>query len=333
MTLRDLISGSVSPRMRARLIRLEQALTRLPVAVGVARAVRPILLRRYMKRPQEIDIEVTSICDADCIMCPRKAIRRRMGPMDFGLFKKIVDEAVALRVREFHLNGYGEISTLKRYRDYLAYIREKSRWVKIIINSNGMRMTEGIARSYVEFGVNTVNVTIDGATAATYEGIRRHLRLDVVEHNVRQLVRIRDESRKRYPLVMVQMIAMPQNAHEIKQFLQKWRGVVDHVGISGLVSRISSIDFARSEHAAWEETPCFLLWRQMPILSDGTVALCCDDWDGQAKLGNVGEHSIVEIWTDAYRQRLRSLHLQKRASEVSLCDGCQQPREGPWWFK
>jgi wyosine [tRNA(Phe)-imidazoG37] synthetase (radical SAM superfamily) len=332
MNVRALLSASVSPGTRARLIRLEHAVTRSPLMRVVAHAARPFLMRRYARRPHEIDIEVTSTCDADCIMCPRKAMSRRMGPMSFAVFAKIVDEALALDVRELHLNGYGEISTLKRARDYLAYIRGKSRRVKIVINTNGMRMTEALAAAYVEFAVDTVNITIDGATAATYESIRKHLRLDDVERNVRRLVELRDRAGKRHPLIMVQMISMPQNAHETDLFLRKWTGVVDHVGISGLVSRIGSVDFARRAHARWEETPCFLLWRQMPILSDGTVALCCDDWDGAAGLGNVTERAIADIWTDATRRRLRALHLEKRGAAIPLCDGCQQPRRGPWWF-
>ena len=324
----------MSPRVRARAIVLERQLTERFANSFVARLAEPVLLRRYLTKPHEVDIEVTSSCDADCIMCPRKAMRRRMGPMDFGLFTKIVDEAVALGVRELCLNGYGEFSTLKNYREHLAYIRRRSRSVKIVLNTNGMRMTEDLARAYVEFAVDVVNVTIDGATAETYERIRKHLRLADVEENVLRLLRLRNEARRRRPHVMVHMIAMPQNVHEVHAFLAKWKGVADHVGIGGLVSRIGSIDLGggAASPSRWQDTPCFLLWRQMPILSDGTVALCCDDWDGQGAVGNVREQSIADVWQSVARARLRSLHRAGRGDEIAECRDCQQPRRGPWWF-
>jgi len=82
-------------------------------------------LRKYMNRPEEIAIEVTSTCDADCIMCPRRSMRRKQGPMELNLFRKIIDEAASMKVPYYSLNGYGEISTLRNYRDYLSYLKEQ----------------------------------------------------------------------------------------------------------------------------------------------------------------------------------------------------------------
>jgi Iron-sulfur cluster-binding domain/Radical SAM superfamily len=332
MSIRSFVASLVPPATRGYLIDLEVGFRQSFVASKLAKYLGPHLIKPYLERPHEIDIEVTSSCDADCVMCPRKAIRRKIGPMDLNLFKKIVDEAVALRVPELHLNGYGEISVLRNYREYLAYIRSRSRSIKININTNGMRMNEEMARAYIDFRVNVVNVTIDGATAATYESIRRKLKLDVVESNVKRLLRLRNESNKKYPLVMVNMIAMPQNIDEAEMFLRKWKGVADRAGISGLVSRIGSVGFANIENSNWEKTPCFLLWSQMPIWSDGTVAMCCDDWDGRAPQGNVNDKTIKEIWTSKRRTSLRSLHLTQRGSKIPLCQGCKQPRQGPFWF-
>ncbi len=332
MRIRNLIAGLVSPHVRGRWVGVENHLKQSPTIAGLSKYFEPLLIKPYLARPHEIDIEVTSSCDADCIMCPRKAIRRKVGPMDFGLFKKIIDEAVALDVQELHLNGYGEISVLKRYKEYISYIREKSRSIKINVNTNGMRMSEEMSRFYVASRVNTVNVTIDGATAETFESIRRHLKLDVVEGNVKRLIKIRDESRKKYPMVTVNMIGMPQNIHEAQMFLDKWRGVADRTGISGLVSRVGSVGFANIDNPKWEKTPCFLLWSQMPVWSDGTVAMCCDDWDGRAPQGNLNTQTIEEIWTSRKRDGLRKVHLSGKAAKIPLCANCKQPRKGPIWF-
>lgn len=332
MHLRNFVASLIPPRTRGRLIKLETSLKQSRISSKLARYLEPHLIKPYLARPHEIDIEVTSNCDADCIMCPRKAMRRKVGPMDLNLFRKIVDEAVALDVQELHLNGYGEISVLRNYQEYISYIRQKSRSIKININTNGMRMSEEMSRFYVASKVNTVNVTIDGATAETFESIRRHLKLDVVEGNVKRLIQIRNQSRKKYPMVTVHLIGMPQNIHEAEMFLEKWNGVADRIGISGLVSRIGSIAFAKIDNPKWEKTPCFLLWRQMPVWSDGTVALCCDDWDGKAPQGNLSNSTIKEIWTSKKRAGLRKVHLSANAAKIPLCANCKQPRQGPVWF-
>ena len=330
--LRKSLSAAVNPAVRARIIGLEFAFKQKLRRTPIAGLVRPHLMRQYLRRPEEIDIEVTSVCDADCIMCPRRSMSRRPEAMPMPLFQKIVDQAIELEVPKLVLNGYGEISVLKEYAEYLSYIRRKSETVTIVVNTNGMRMDEDLRRAYLDFRIDVVNVTIDGATAETYENIRRNLKLEQVESNVRELLKARNESGARYPYVGVFMIAMDRNRHECDLFERKWKGVADHVGFTGLVSRIDSVAFAKAGDSGWQNTPCVYLWNQMPILSDGSVALCCDDWNGRGALGNIKTSSLEDLWQHPERSRIRLAHLAGKSSTVSLCAGCRQPRKGPWWF-
>lgn len=329
--IRTALERTLPPPLKWKLVLAQRRLADRFAGSALGRLAGPLLVRRYLARPDEIDIEVTSSCDADCIMCPRRRMRRRPGPMPLSLFTKIVDEAVALGVRDLVLNGYGEIATLRNCREYLACIRERSRHIRVVINTNGMRMTQDIAAAFVDHAVDVVNIAIDGATAETFESIRKELRLDVVEANVHRLVAIRRDRRRRRPFIMVHMIHMPENAHEADAFLQKWTRVVDHAGIAGYTTRGGSLPL-HLHGTRQKAVPCFLLWRQMPVLSDGTVALCCDDWDGSVTVGNLHTDSIRDVWTSTERRRLRALHLEGRAGQIDLCAACHNPRQPPWWF-
>src|SRR5437764_10547916 len=77
MSLRNTIAAGLPPRLRAQLIEWEFALHKRLRDLGWHETLRPVFLRRYLQRPEEIDIEVTSLCDADCIMCPRRAMKRK----------------------------------------------------------------------------------------------------------------------------------------------------------------------------------------------------------------------------------------------------------------
>lgn len=334
MTLRKLISGVLTPQMRARAIRAEQiGRDKLAPAIRFLGFNRT-LLNRMLNCPQDVCIEVTSSCDADCIMCPRRSMARRQGPMEFGLFCKVVDEALAMGVSSLSLNGYGEISTLKNYREYLAYIRRKSGDVTISINTNGMRMSEQMARDYIDFRVNVVNITIDGARKETFESIRKYLKLEQVEQNVRRLIEIRNQLKAKLPLVSVGMIVMEQNRAEIEEFRQKWEPIVDKLMFSGLANRVGSVDWVQIEQPVnWQKTPCFLLWSQLPIWNDGSAALCCDDWNAETPTGNAGSTSLRELWQGAERQRLRQVHSAGRGDEIAACRACQRPHNGPQWFR
>jgi len=89
--------------------------------------------------------------------------------------------------------------------------------------------------------VKFVNVTIDGATAATAESIRLKLNFDQIEANIKRLLAMRKAANRKYPKVRVGMIAMPQTIPEIKPFIERWRGIADFVGIGGFSSRLSTV--------------------------------------------------------------------------------------------
>jgi MoaA/NifB/PqqE/SkfB family radical SAM enzyme len=120
----------------------------------------------------------------------------------------------------------------------------------ILVNTNGMRLTEDFAAALIEYGVDLVNIAIDGATAETYESIRRYLKLDVVEANVRRFIDMRNASGKKRPYIMVNMIHMPENAHEAEAFLAKWQGIPDYAGLAGVVSRAGAASTFRSAAAS-----------------------------------------------------------------------------------
>lgn len=61
----------------------------------------------WVRRPHSMNVEVTSICDAKCIHCPRHLMDRAMVPMDLGLHERIIDEATELGVREIGGSGCG----------------------------------------------------------------------------------------------------------------------------------------------------------------------------------------------------------------------------------
>src|ERR1700722_17769066 len=144
---------------------------------GVARQVRSAYhaasnhldSRAWPARPHSINVELTAICDARCIHCPREDMDRSQRPMDLALFKRLVDEAAEMQVPELCPNGFGELLTLRNLGEYLGYIREKKHPFNILINSNGYRLDDEKIEMFLDHRVDFLNITIDGATAETFE--------------------------------------------------------------------------------------------------------------------------------------------------------------------
>lgn len=66
---------------------------------------------------------------------------------------------------------------------------------------------------------------------------------------------------------------------------------------------------------------CAKPFREMSIRWDGNVALCCDDWPGRYKIGNVDELGLDEIW---YHPRFEAARRKLYASDRNFgpCKGC-----------
>lgn len=66
---------------------------------------------------------------------------------------------------------------------------------------------------------------------------------------------------------------------------------------------------------------CALPFREISVRWDGSVALCCNDWTGMFKVGNINERSVWDIWHDPAMYAARKYLLQgKRVFRP--CHGC-----------
>lgn len=305
--------------------------------------------RHWPSRPETINVEITAACDARCIHCPRLDMDRPMKPMAPELFKKMIDQAAELGVHAICPNGYGEICTIPQpmLEEYFGYLTGKGRHFRILINTNGNRLTEERAELFIRHGVYLVNVTIDGATAETAESIRKNLKFDRIEENVKRLIAKRDRAGKKYPKVRVGMVMMPQTIPERQPFLDRWQNVADFVGFGGFSSRLASVDPAPAapvvqlgiagstpshKEKEWPRpTACVLPFRDLNIWADGKAVLCCEDWNEEHVVGDLNTETIREIWQGPRLSEVRRKHMARLGHEVDLCAKCnnwQQPTPG-----
>jgi radical SAM protein with 4Fe4S-binding SPASM domain len=294
--------------------------------------------RAWPDRPQGLMVEITSICDSKCIHCPREAMDRPMRPMDFNLFKRLVDQAAELKIPEFYPNGFGELMTIKDPSPYLDYLNSKEHKFRIILNTNAFRMTEEKIEMLIKAKVYLLNICIDGATAEVTEKIRINLKLADIEKNILRLMEIRKQRNLDYPRIRVGMVVLPQNRHEVEPFLQKWRGKVDFVGVDGYSNRAGSLTgkFSAPEGEAPAAAPsqtCVLPFKDLNIWSDGKAVICCNDWNEEQVIGDITKQSLLEIWHGEAARKVRELHAKGAGDQLEICKKCNYWKEPSWGAK
>ncbi len=292
-------------------------------------------IRRMLAIPAVVSIEVTNACNADCIMCPRKRMKRPVKKMEFSLFRKIIDECASISVRKILPYFYGESLLLPDLERYLMYIHQKARRSKIILHTNGSLLTEEKAETVIRSFVHSLFITIDGASKATYERIRKNLVFEEVKNNVLNFIKMRNGLRRSRPYVNIGMIVMSENRHEVSAFLKFWRKVADHVYVGNFTTRAGSVKGKESGDRP-NRRPCFRLWNELDICNNGDVALCCNDWDCTMKMGNFGKESLRAIWAGGKFQRIRQIHMKDDSYKIPLCRKCNPDQWDAvpiWWDK
>src|SRR5689334_15683812 len=137
-----------------------------------ARPVRRLLLAtgrdRAPRMPEIVQIESTNICNAKCVFCPRDEMHRRQGIMTVDLFKKIVDECVALGITHVRMHNYGEAFVDRKLVEKVKYAKDQG--IKEVgMISNGSLITEPVARGMIDAGLDAINISVDAAGKEVFE--------------------------------------------------------------------------------------------------------------------------------------------------------------------
>jgi radical SAM protein with 4Fe4S-binding SPASM domain len=194
--------------------------------------------------PRHLQLEVTSACNLACAMCLvsyRPAVNRAEGAMSMELFRRLVDGNPELT--RITLQGLGEPLLQPHLFDMVAYA--KARGIAVGFNSNAQLLTRERADRLVAAGLDWLHVSLDGATAATYEGIRARADFSRVGRNLRGLQDAKRTAGAAKPSVQVVFVAMRRNLSELPDLVRlvsSWG--VDEVHVQGL-----SHDFADTDPA------------------------------------------------------------------------------------
>jgi MoaA/NifB/PqqE/SkfB family radical SAM enzyme len=293
-----------------------------------AKPVRRLLMAtgrdRAPRMPEIVQIESTNICNAKCVFCPRDDMHRRQGIMSVELFQKIVDECVDLGITHVRMHNYGEAFIDKNLVDKVRYAKQKG--VKEVgVISNGSLITEQIARGMIDAGLDAINISVDASGKEVFESTRLGLKYDKVIANIERLVRLRGESGKRRPKLILSFVRQNNSADE-QAFIEHWRAIADKVHVTDLHNWAGTLNTESDVNY-----PCYRPWLTFTVLWDGRVSLCCADFDGKIILGDLNTHSIADIWNAEPYRNARRQHLESGGPDI--CRACDLPRkDSPLWI-
>jgi MoaA/NifB/PqqE/SkfB family radical SAM enzyme len=298
---------------------------------GIAPAARAPL-------PQKMHIEITNSCNLKCVMCYSPNMKRRKHFMKISEFRNILGEAIRHGIRELGLYTTGEAFLHPKAVEFVRIAKREMQIPYVYITSNGTLLTPKKADGIIEAGLDSLNLSIDGASKETYEKIRLGGNFDKLLANLRYL-RARRDAAGSTMRICITCVVMRTNERELGDFHAIFGALADEIifqPVSNMAGQMvdqwesllppSIRETYRRAAKTNIDNPCSLLWKQINVSAEGFLTACCIDYELMMKYADLKTTSLAEAWNNVVMRGMRSSMIEQNYAELPMCGRCDQYR-------
>ena len=189
------------------------------------------------RMPNILKLELANTCNLTCSHC--RFFSKEIDVKDYyktevGMtedrVRKIFEE-IGSNKASFTLNVANEPLQAPQFKMCVTELKKYGHTGTI--NTNGLLLNKDMCKFLVEQQFDSVSISVDAVTKESLKRIRGITAIDKIIRNVKRLVEIRGN--KALPRIAVSFVIMPFNAHEVPEFLNFWKNIVDVIRFTGCV--------------------------------------------------------------------------------------------------
>ncbi|MCM8787248.1 MAG: radical SAM protein [Candidatus Omnitrophica bacterium] len=272
----------------------------------------------------DMRFEITTKCNYNCIICPRDKLTRRIETMSFELFKKLLDKILSETNQYDTLTfpGLGEPLLDKTLNKKIEYAKKKG--IKnILILTNGSLLNIKKFKELENVGVTSIRVSFYGNDPTSYmkvHRVRNKNLFNIVKDNLLAISKI-----KRYTqLLLTFNVVDGSNDGCIKNWINFWKDKVDLLEVWRPHNWVNGRNYRKVQKNKLKT--CGRPFKgPLQVQVDGTVNMCCFDFDGKLTLGDLKKQSLKEIFSSPLYNKIKECHLSGNYKNSGLiCENCDQ---------
>lgn len=270
----------------------------------------------------EVRFEVTTKCNYHCVMCPRDELVRKKETMAFEEFKFYLDK-IRSETNQYDtvtFSGFGEALLDPTLIDKMAYARKFN--YKVLLLTTGSLLTVEKFKKMDELGVESVRFSLHGNSVEAYT--KTHQTSEKFFHKVTNLVR--DISRlKRKTKIILTYVETEYNRGDVESWILEWKDKVDLIEAWRPHNWVDGRSYRDTQEIKQVKTCGRPEKGPLQIQVDGTINMCCFDFNGQLLLGDLKTQSLKEIFEDGPFQKIFAYHKTGdfKGSHL-ICENCDQ---------
>jgi MoaA/NifB/PqqE/SkfB family radical SAM enzyme len=306
------------------------------------------------------NIEFSSRCNLRCKWCSLDFDKPSVN-MDEALLAKALDELFAAgewAVGEIALHNGGEALMHPRLASMLGVIAAKraayGSFPLVSLLTNGVLLNDAKSKVILESGaIDRLRVSVDGGTAAAFEEMRAPAKWSRVRDNVFNFVKMNNAAARPVQTCVICMlppdrpltvdwmenefrdVLLAVDAYELRH-PHNWDGSKE-LGLTparepvpgapmqlygmgrSLLRRARNVITSRPER---EHPVCKFLARELVLLPDGRVTVCCADLNARGVIGDLGHSTLRDVFESDIRASMVEAFRRGKKSSIPLCKDC-----------
>ena len=310
-------------------------------------------IARPISYPNRLQVEVTNRCNLECFICsPREGLG--MGDIGPDAIDRICE--CSKYISELVLFGFGEPLLSKAFYAMIKRVESGS----ISFFTNGVALKPKVLDEILSTSarpIQRITFSLDGATAETYDSIRKGASFTKVVENLRYLHQVKKRMGWRFPRIHISFVAMKRNIRELPALVELAAETgVSAIQISHLVvyeddyvsesllhtPELADEFFAKAAKAARQKEilldlptalepggcrgdrgkgklpNCYSPWRFPYVTFQGDVLACC--YAPSLVMGNLGKDSFYRIWRG---EKFEALRKRVNVKPNGVCLQCE----------
>ena len=280
-----------------------------------------------------LKLELTNICNHQCLTCPHSKQTRPGRFMDPALAKRLIREAAELKVEKLALFLNGESFLVKDLAAYIRYGKELG-IPYIFLTTNGSVATREQLAAVLEAGLSSLKFSINAADAETYARVHGRDDYDKVLENLRFIRQYRDE-RKLPCRILAGCVLTDETKHQLDAYSRTIGTLVDDYlfmkpdNFGGyMVKELPSLyreDDSFSDPMIYrfedKRLPCPLVFNSANVTCEGYLTLCCSEALNYMVTEDLNQMSLIDAWNSPRMIQIRQRHLAQDVvgTQCQLC--------------
>lgn len=291
--------------------------------------------------PPIVTIEPTIRCNLRCPQCitGMGKVQREQNDLSLDIFKQIIEE-IGDRIWYLLLYNQGEPFLNPDFIDFIRLAKQKRIYVTTSTNGHFFN-DENSVTEFIESGIDTVIISLDGADPETYSSYRQGGNFQRVLQGIENLISIRRKLKSKKPKIFIQCLVTRKNEHQFEQM----KNLANRLEADRLLFKTFQIESSDSADEFLPNTlewrryqkkrndivskisgrkGCARLWTSAMVFSDGRMVPCCFDKNGTFSFGNLSNQtSFEQIWKSTAYCKFRENILTGNKA-IGICGNCTQ---------